>query len=111
MPYGLPGVAYAALLPFGLPALHPDLAAEVEARVKYEGYLRREAQRVERLRRQEAARIPSGFDFAAIRALSREGREVLTRYRPETLGQASRLPGVSPADVAVLAVHLGRREG
>jgi tRNA uridine 5-carboxymethylaminomethyl modification enzyme len=84
-----------------------DLAS-VETAFKYEGYLRRQEQSVDRQRRQEGRRIPAGFTFAGIPGLSREMVERLSTVRPATLGQASRIAGVTPAAVAVIAVHLDR---
>ena len=78
----------------------------LETIYRYEGYLRREAESVARLRRQESREIPPAFRFDGIPGLSRESVERLTAVRPETLGQASRIPGLTPAAVAVLAVHL-----
>ncbi len=85
-----------------------DLAS-VETEVKYEGYLRRQAIVVNRQQRQESRSIPADFVFRGIPGLSREMVERLTQIRPETLGQASRIPGVTPAAVALLATHLDRR--
>ena len=84
-----------------------DLAS-VETAVKYEGYLKQEAARVARAGRQERRPIPSGFPFARVPGLSREVVQRLIQVRPETLGQASRIPGVTPAAVAVLGAFLGR---
>jgi tRNA uridine 5-carboxymethylaminomethyl modification enzyme len=82
--------------------------ASVETAVKYEGYLKQEASRAERMRRQERRRIPAEFPFARVPGLSREVVQRLSQVRPETLGQASRIPGVTPAAVAVLGAFLGR---
>jgi tRNA uridine 5-carboxymethylaminomethyl modification enzyme len=84
-----------------------DLAS-VETAVKYEGYLRQEAARAERVRREERRRIPGEFPFARVPGLSTEVVQRLTQVRPETLGQASRIPGVTPAAVAVLGAYLSR---
>jgi tRNA uridine 5-carboxymethylaminomethyl modification enzyme len=83
-------------------------AATVENDVKYAGYLRQESLRAERLRRQERRRIPEDFPFARVPGLSREVVQRLSQVRPETLGQASRIPGMTPAAVAVLGVFLDR---
>jgi len=80
----------------------------VETVAKYEGYLRQEASSAERVRKQERRRIPAGFPFARTPGLSREVVERLLQVRPETLGQASRIPGMTPAAVAVLGVFLDR---
>ena len=84
-----------------------DLAS-LETTVKYEGYLRQEQARAERARREERRRIPDDFPFARVPGLSREVVQRLTQVRPETLGQASRVPGITPAAVAVIGVFLGR---
>ena len=90
--------------------LPPDVAEHVEMSVKYRGYIDRQWMEVERLRGLEEKPVPDDTDYAAIRALSNEAKEKLSRVRPHSLGQASRIPGVTPADVAVLSVHLGRRK-
>jgi tRNA uridine 5-carboxymethylaminomethyl modification enzyme len=82
--------------------------ASVETAVKYEGYLKQEAARVARASRNERRRIPSGFPFARVPGLSREAVQRLSQVRPESLGQASRIPGMTPAAVAVLGAFLGR---
>jgi tRNA uridine 5-carboxymethylaminomethyl modification enzyme len=90
-------------------AMNRDLdLASVETTVKYAGYLRQEASRVERSAREERRRIPNNFPFARVPGLSREAVERLSQVRPETLGQASRIPGMTPAAVAVLGAFLGR---
>ncbi len=88
------------------PALDFDQAAELEIEIKYEGYVRRQHEAVARFKRLEDAAIPEWVDFHAIAGLSTEVRERLTRTRPSSLGQASRIPGVTPAAVSILAVHL-----
>ena len=92
--------------------LDPDFrdldVASVETAVKYEGYLKQEASRAARTAREERRRIPSEFPFARVPGLSREAVQRLTQVRPETLGQASRIPGMTPAAVAVLGAFLGR---
>ena len=89
-------------------ATHALDVASLENEIKYAGYLRRELARVERLRLQEQRRIPDGFAFARVPGLSREAIQRLSQVRPETLGQASRIPGLTPAAAAVLGVFLGR---
>jgi len=83
--------------------------ASVETEFKYEGYLRRQAVVVDRQRRQESRPIPRDFVFAGIPGLSREMVDRLTQIRPATLGQASRIPGVTPAAVALVGTHIDRR--
>jgi tRNA uridine 5-carboxymethylaminomethyl modification enzyme len=82
--------------------------ASLETSFKYEGYLKRQEQAVERQRRQEGRQIPGDFCFAGIPGLSREIVERLTTVRPETIGQASRIPGVTPAAIAVIGAYLNR---
>jgi len=109
-----PSVRLEALVADGRVALDVDERtrdidiASVETAVKYEGYLKQEAARAERTRRGERRRIPEGFPFSRVPGLSREVVQRLSQVRPETLGQASRVPGVTPAAVAVLSVFLGR---
>ena len=80
----------------------------VETTVKYDGYLKQEQARAERARREERRCIPVDFPFSRVPGLSREVVHRLSQVRPETLGQASRIPGVTPAAIAVLGVFLGR---
>jgi tRNA uridine 5-carboxymethylaminomethyl modification enzyme len=111
-----PDVAYAqvaALVNEGqpspiLPALDVDAATEIELRVKYAGYIRRQEQSVRQMSRMESARIPPDLDYATIPNLRTEARQQLSRVQPATVGQASRIPGVTAADVSVLLVHLTR---
>lgn len=86
----------------------PDCRQRVEFEVKYEGYLRRQEEQVRVFERNENAVIPENLDFSKIRSLSAEGKEKLSKVRPRSLGQASRISGVTPADVAVLMVSLLR---
>ena len=81
-------------------------AAEIE--IKYAGYIEREKKNVQKLERLEHIIIPEGFDFKKINSLSMESRIKMNRIKPKTVGQASRIPGVSPADINVLLIHFGR---
>ena len=83
--------------------------ASVETEFNYEGYLKRQVVAVYRQRRQECRRIPENFTFHGIPGLSREMVERLSKIRPSTLGQALRIPGVTPAAVALLGCYLDRR--
>ena len=78
----------------------------IEAEIKYAGYLSQQERLVAKMRRNEERRIPDGFAYAGIPGLSIEVREKLERIRPDTLGQASRIPGVTPAAILVLDVYL-----
>lgn len=82
------------------------LAAEIL--IKYDGYIKREKEHVDKQQRLDYVKIPSGFDFMSVSAISTEARQKLDRVRPETIGQASRIPGVSPSDINVLLIILGR---
>ncbi len=83
-----------------------EIMESAEILIKYSGYISRERESAERVLRLEKVRIPDAMDFSSITALSTEARQKLTRIRPETIGQASRIPGVSPADINVLLVLL-----
>jgi tRNA uridine 5-carboxymethylaminomethyl modification enzyme len=88
------------------PELPRDVAEAAEIAIKYSGYLARQRQQIEQVKQQEHRPIPADLDYAAIGTLSREAREKLAAVRPINLGQASRLPGVSPADVTALLLWL-----
>jgi tRNA uridine 5-carboxymethylaminomethyl modification enzyme len=83
-----------------------DEAAELEIDVKYDGYVRRQTEAIERFQRLEDMNIPEWVDFHRIRGLSTEVRERLSASRPQSLGQAARMPGITPAAVSILAVHI-----
>jgi tRNA uridine 5-carboxymethylaminomethyl modification enzyme len=107
-----PEVSYAlvaALVPPPEP-LPDGLAEEVEIEAKYAGYIEKQRMEVARVRRLEERRIPRGLDYEALVGLRAEAREKLTSVRPATVGQATRLAGVNPADISVLLVHLKRME-
>jgi tRNA uridine 5-carboxymethylaminomethyl modification enzyme len=86
----------------------PDVIESVEIAIKYEGYIEREKQQAEKNNRLEYIKIPADFDFDKVQSLSIECRQKLKRYRPATIAQASRISGVSPADISVLLVYFGR---
>ncbi len=88
--------------------LEPRLARRVEVEAQYGAYITKELRQVERARKLEHRSIPRGVDYGALPSLRNEAREKLSRFRPATLGQASRIAGVTPGDVAVLMVHLER---
>ncbi len=95
-------------LRFGKADLGLDCREQVEIEAKYEGYIERQTAEVERVQRLEEWAIPHGFDYDSIRGFRIEARERLKHFQPATLGQASRIYGVTPADVAILIVHLER---
>jgi tRNA uridine 5-carboxymethylaminomethyl modification enzyme len=89
--------------------LDRDEAAELETEVKYEGYVRRQAETIERFKRMEDTVIPDWVDFSGVTGLSTEVSERLSRVRPRSLGQAARMPGITPAAISILAVHIKTR--
>ena len=91
-----------------LPDAPQDIVEQVEIVAKYGGYIVKQQREVDRLKRMESRRLPPQIDYLAIRGLRNEARQVLARFRPATLGQAARLAGINPADVAVLLVALER---
>jgi tRNA uridine 5-carboxymethylaminomethyl modification enzyme len=106
-----PDVSYLALLdlPGALPAVAaPDVVAQVEIQAKYQGYIDRQQSEVDKALSQESLAIPLTMDYVAVRGLSIEVRQRLEQVRPETLGQASRVQGVTPAAISLLLVHLKR---
>jgi tRNA uridine 5-carboxymethylaminomethyl modification enzyme len=96
-------------VPFSSSPLPPhEVLEQLEIQVKYEGYISRQLEAVQQMKKMESTAIPSPFDYQAITHLSKEAREKLTQIRPQTIGQASRITGVSPADLSVLVVYLHR---
>jgi tRNA uridine 5-carboxymethylaminomethyl modification enzyme len=87
-----------------------EVREELDIEVKYEGYIKKQKDQVERFLKLEGKKIPKGFDFMGVHGLSTEGRQKLAGKKPETIGQAGRIGGVSPADLAVLLVHLEQRK-
>jgi tRNA uridine 5-carboxymethylaminomethyl modification enzyme len=85
-----------------------EVLEQAEILMKYEGYLEREKENAEKLRRLEELRIASTFDFESIGGLGAEAKEKLKKFKPGTIGQASRISGINPADISVLLIHLGR---
>jgi len=92
----------------------PDFSAhvksEVEIQVKYEGYVQRQLEVVDRFQKMEQLRVPEDFDYSLISGLSREVREKLTRIKPRSLGQAARISGITPAAISLLSVYLKRKK-
>ena len=103
-----PQLHYDDLAPFDptRPDLPADVREQVEIRVKYEGYIQRQQKQVEEFRRMESHRLPPGLDYASIQGLRLEAREKLAAVQPLDLGQAARISGVSPADIAALMIYL-----
>src|SRR5690554_1164545 len=88
---------------------NPQVAEQVEIQVKYEGYISRQLDEIEKLRKHENTTLPTDLDFDAIAGLSNEIKQKLKDVRPQTLAQASRIPGVTPAAVSLLLIHLKKR--
>jgi tRNA uridine 5-carboxymethylaminomethyl modification enzyme len=87
----------------------PQVIEQLEVQAKYAGYIDRQRDEIEKQRANEAVSLPSDLDYAGVRGLSSEVREKLHRHRPETLGQAGRIPGVTPAALSLLLIHLKKR--
>ncbi|MGH2568674.1 MAG: tRNA uridine-5-carboxymethylaminomethyl(34) synthesis enzyme MnmG, partial [Bacteroidota bacterium] len=83
-----------------------EVMEQIDIELKYEGYIIRQKEQVERFERYESQQIPQDFNFYKVKALSTEGREKLSRVRPASIGQASRISGVTPSDISVLMVYL-----
>ena len=96
------------IVPRGTASLDPKVIESVEITLKYRGYIERERAMAEKLHRLENLKIPDGFDYDSIQGLTIECRQKLKRYNPRTIAQASRISGVSPADISVLLVYFGR---
>ncbi|HYL27450.1 MAG TPA: tRNA uridine-5-carboxymethylaminomethyl(34) synthesis enzyme MnmG, partial [Candidatus Nitrosotalea sp.] len=92
------------------PRLDPEIGERIAIEIKCEGYVRREVLAIEKAAKAERVAIPHNFDYSAIRALSREAREKFSDRRPPTLGVASRIPGITPSDVAIVALFVHRGE-
>ena len=101
-------VAYQDIMALSPPdrVIKRDVAEQVEIHSKYEGYITRQQGQIQSASRREDVPIPGTFVYSGIRAISNEGRDKLGRVRPTSLGQAARIPGVTPADIAILSVHL-----
>jgi tRNA uridine 5-carboxymethylaminomethyl modification enzyme len=87
-----------------------DVDYQVETQVKYEGYVNRQLEIVERFQKMENVRLPDDIDYSVISGLSREVREKLTKIRPRSLGQASRISGITPAALTILSFHLKKKK-
>ena len=79
---------------------------QVEIQVKYEGYIRRQEEQIKQFRKMERMIIPPEFDYSKVKGISNEAREKLSRIKPRSIGQASRISGVSPADISILMIAL-----
>ncbi len=91
------------------PDLPDDTAEQVNINIKYEGYIRRQRQQVAQFKKLESKRLDVDFDYSAVNSLRKEAVQKLNLYKPMSIGQASRISGVSPADISVLLVYLEQR--
>ncbi len=108
-----PEVSYASLLTLpdaGTPQTDPQVVEQLEIQAKYQGYIDRQADEVEKAQASETLRLPEYMDYTEVRGLSIEVQQKLNQFRPETLGQASRIQGITPAAISLLLVHLKRRK-
>jgi tRNA uridine 5-carboxymethylaminomethyl modification enzyme len=87
-----------------------DVEAQAEIQIKYQGYINRQTEMVERFQKIENIRLPDDMDYLQISGLSNEVREKLTRIRPRSLGQASRISGITPAAISLLSIYLKKRK-
>jgi tRNA uridine 5-carboxymethylaminomethyl modification enzyme len=109
-----PGVGYAALAELSEKgALVGDaaVASQVEIQAKYQGYVERQREEISRQGRYETMALPHDLDYRSVRGLSIEVQQKLNQHRPETIGQASRISGITPAAISLLLVHLKRGLG
>ena len=108
-----PQLGYEALAPVDVtrPEGDPNLFEQVEIEIKYEGYIRRQKAQIDEMRRLEARDLPLDADYSSITGLRLEAQEKLQKVRPANIGQASRISGVSPADISVLLIWLSQRKG
>ena len=106
-----PQVSYADIAPFDpdRKALPLSVTDEVEIQIKYAGYLARQEKQVEEFKREESRLLPADIDYGSIAGLRLEARQKLSEIRPMSIGQAGRISGVSPADIAVLLIYLEQR--
>jgi tRNA uridine 5-carboxymethylaminomethyl modification enzyme len=109
-----PGMTYERLMQLSVapqdPQTDPQIVEQIEITAKYQGYIERQHDEVERLSGQESRALPVDIDYAQVSGLSKEVQQKLALHRPETLGQASRIQGVTPAAIALLLVHLKKRD-
>ncbi|HBN28329.1 MAG TPA: tRNA uridine-5-carboxymethylaminomethyl(34) synthesis enzyme MnmG, partial [Clostridiaceae bacterium] len=90
--------------------LKPDVILEVQTQIKYEGYIKKQVEQVEQFKKMEEKLIPEDIDYSSIKGLRIEAKQKLSKIMPENIGQASRISGVSPADISVLLIYLEMRK-
>lgn len=92
------------------PQLDPNIFEQVEIEIKYEGYIQKQLKQVEQMRKLESKLLPKNFDYREIKGLRLEAQEKLNKIKPLNIGQASRISGVSPADISVLLIWLAQNK-
>lgn len=108
-----PEINYPALMQIeelGPAVLEPSVAEQIDIQAKYEGYLTHQLAEIDRQKKYQTAQIPSSLDYNQVTGLSNEVRQKLNETKPTTLGQASRIPGITPAAISLLLVHLKKKE-
>ena len=107
-----PELDYERLAPLdaGRPSLPPDVCEQVNIEIKYEGYIKRQMQQVIQFKKTEGRHLPENFDYSQVKSLRLEAIQKLNKIQPATIGQASRISGVSPADISVLLVYFAREK-
>ena len=107
-----PQITYEGLAPFdsGRPKLPREVGEQAEIRIKYEGYIKLQLEQVEKMQKLEGRHLPEGIDYREIRGLRLEAAEKLEKVRPRSIGQASRISGVNPADISVLLIYLEQQK-
>ncbi|MCB0743531.1 MAG: tRNA uridine-5-carboxymethylaminomethyl(34) synthesis enzyme MnmG, partial [Ignavibacteriae bacterium] len=93
---------------FGLSNFSNECLEQAEIKIKYSGYIDRERETAKKLTRLEGIKLNPDFDYSKMNSISSEAREKLSKIKPESIGQASRISGVSPSDISVLLIHFGR---
>lgn len=105
-----PGMTYETLANIAdLPRYDADVERQIEIEAAYDGYVQRQLEEVDRMAGLESAKIPSGLDYRVVEGLSAEATEKLARVEPRTLGQASRISGITPAAISAVAIYLKKR--
>ena len=108
-----PQLDYACLAPFDpdRPQLDPNIIEQLEVEIKYEGYIQKQLRQVEQMKKLENKPLPTDFDYKELKGLRLEAQEKLNKIKPLNIGQASRISGVSPADISVLLIWLAANKG
>ncbi len=103
-----PQLRYADTAPFDAerPVLDPEVINQVEIQIKYSGYIKRQEEEVRRFKKNEACKIPDDMNYSQLYGISHEGKQRFTEIRPVSLGQAQRIPGITPSDISALMIHL-----